>query len=174
PYFQSRNIDLSLFQPNDSLVTAWAMLPGDTWRPKLARRGNEEFLVYDPNAFSEGAAADVDQTRIASMTMDLTSVSGNFVVEWYRPYDGVAQNGGTAQGGGSLTFVAPWQGYDVVLRIVKSNPDVSPPTISITSPTNNSTVSDTITITASASDNIGVAGVQFQLDGVNYGMEDIT
>ncbi|HYR91037.1 MAG TPA: fibronectin type III domain-containing protein [Terriglobia bacterium] len=174
PYLQSRNIDLSLFQPNDNLVTAWAMRPGDVWRPKLMRRGNEEFLVYDPHAFSEGPAADVDQTRVASMTIDFTSVSNNFVVEWYRPYDGVTQNSGSVQGGTSRTFIAPWQGYDVVLRIIKSDPDIAPPTVSITSPANNSTVSDTITITATASDNIGVAGVQFQLDGVAFGTEDIT
>jgi PKD repeat protein len=45
-------------------------------------------------------------------------------------------------------------------------PDTTPPTVSITSPANGATVSGTITVTASASDNVGVAGVQFLLDGV--------
>ncbi|MFA5795543.1 MAG: Ig-like domain-containing protein, partial [Candidatus Brocadiia bacterium] len=52
--------------------------------------------------------------------------------------------------------------------------DTTPPTISITSPTSGSTVSGTITASASASDNVGVAGVQFLLDGANLGAEDTT
>ena len=51
-------------------------------------------------------------------------------------------------------------------------PDTTPPTVSITSPANGATISATVTVTASASDNVGVVGVQFQLDGVNGGAED--
>jgi len=54
------------------------------------------------------------------------------------------------------------------------SPDTSPPTVSITSPAPGASVSGTITVTATASDNRGVAGVQFQLDGVNGGAEDTT
>jgi len=54
------------------------------------------------------------------------------------------------------------------------SPDNTPPTVSITSPASGATVSGTINVTASASDNQGVAGVQFQLDGVNGGGEDTT
>jgi Concanavalin A-like lectin/glucanases superfamily/Bacterial Ig domain len=43
------------------------------------------------------------------------------------------------------------------------------PTVSITAPGNSATVSGTITVTASASSNVGVASVQFQLDGANLG-----
>ncbi|MBI4438021.1 hypothetical protein HY631_03680, partial [Candidatus Uhrbacteria bacterium] len=52
--------------------------------------------------------------------------------------------------------------------------DVSPPTVSITAPASGSTVSGTITVSASASDNVGVVGVQFKLDGVNLEAEDTT
>lgn len=51
-------------------------------------------------------------------------------------------------------------------------PDTTPPTASITSPSNGATVSSTISVTANASDNIGVVGVQFKLDGANLGAED--
>src|SRR6266516_2696921 len=51
-------------------------------------------------------------------------------------------------------------------------PDTTPPTVSITSPSNGQTISTTVTPSATASDNVGVAGVQFQLDGVNGGAED--
>jgi hypothetical protein len=53
------------------------------------------------------------------------------------------------------------------------SPDTAPPTVSITSPKSGATVSGTITVTASASDNVGVAGVQFFVDGV-FGADDTT
>ncbi len=43
--------------------------------------------------------------------------------------------------------------------------DTQAPTISITSPANNATVSSTISVQATASDNVGVTEVQFLLDG---------
>ncbi|HTS28946.1 MAG TPA: Ig-like domain-containing protein, partial [Bryobacteraceae bacterium] len=52
-----------------------------------------------------------------------------------------------------------------------SIPDTTPPTVSITSPAANSMVSNTVTVSATASDNVAVADVQFQLDGVNLGAD---
>ena len=52
--------------------------------------------------------------------------------------------------------------------------DTTPPSVSITAPANGATVSGPITVTADASDNVGVAGVQFLLDGNNLGAEDKT
>ena len=50
--------------------------------------------------------------------------------------------------------------------------DITPPTVSIISPANGATVSGTIIVTAGAADNVGVAGVQFRVDGANVGAED--
>ncbi len=50
-------------------------------------------------------------------------------------------------------------------------PDTEPPTVSMTSPTNGSTVSGTVTVSAAASDNVAVVGVQFKLNGLNLGAE---
>ena len=44
-------------------------------------------------------------------------------------------------------------------------PDTTAPTVAITAPTG--TLSGTVTVSANASDNVGVAGVQFLLDGAN-------
>jgi hypothetical protein len=49
--------------------------------------------------------------------------------------------------------------------------DTTAPTVSLTAPAAG-TVSGTVTLTANASDNTGVAGVQFKLDGVNLAAED--
>lgn len=51
-------------------------------------------------------------------------------------------------------------------------PDVTPPVISLTAPVPNTTVSRLVTVSANATDNVSVAGVQFKLDGVNLGLED--
>ncbi|HXE75012.1 MAG TPA: S8 family serine peptidase [Candidatus Xenobia bacterium] len=50
--------------------------------------------------------------------------------------------------------------------------DTVPPSVAISSPSPGSTVSGTITVSATASDNVGVVGVQFKLDGANLGGED--
>jgi hypothetical protein len=52
--------------------------------------------------------------------------------------------------------------------------DLAPPTVSVTSPSAGAAVRGSITVSASASDNVGVVGVQFRLDGANLGAEDTT
>ena len=53
-------------------------------------------------------------------------------------------------------------------------PDTMPPTVSMTAPAPNATVSGSVTVSATASDNVGVVGVQFLLGGVPLGAEDTT
>jgi hypothetical protein len=64
--------------------------------------------------------------------------------------------GGTASNGASFTVQA----------------DTTPPTVSLTAPSAGATVSSTVSVAATASDNVAVASVQFQLDGVNLGSLD--
>ena len=52
-----------------------------------------------------------------------------------------------------------------------SPPDTTPPTVSMSAPADGATVSGTTAVSASASDNVGVAGVQFLLDSSNLGNE---
>jgi alpha-tubulin suppressor-like RCC1 family protein/chitodextrinase len=52
--------------------------------------------------------------------------------------------------------------------------DTTAPTVSITSPANGATVANSITVAVSASDNVGVVGVQFKVDGTNLGAEDLS
>ena len=47
--------------------------------------------------------------------------------------------------------------------------DTTPPTVSITSPAVGVSLSGAVTLAANASDNVGVASVQFKVDGVNLG-----
>jgi hypothetical protein len=54
-------------------------------------------------------------------------------------------------------------------------PDTTAPTVSLTVPSNGSTVSgSSVTLTATSSDNVAVAGVQFKIDGSNVGASGTT
>src|SRR6266850_4270931 len=50
-------------------------------------------------------------------------------------------------------------------------PDTTPPTVSVTAPADGTTVTGLTTLYADASDNVGVAGVQFYIDGSPSGSE---
>jgi chitodextrinase len=50
-----------------------------------------------------------------------------------------------------------------------TTPDTTPPSVRVTSPANGATVSASVTLAATACDNVGVSTVQFQLDGANLG-----
>jgi hypothetical protein len=54
---------------------------------------------------------------------------------------------------------------DVSVALTGGTGDTTPPTTSITAPANGATVSGTVSVTASASDNVGVTKVEFYLDG---------
>ena len=81
---------------------------------------------------------------------------------------------------GSHTLVAVAR--DLVLGLTfSSNPvtvtvfnDTAPPSVTVTSPASGAALAGTTTITATATDNVGVVGVQFKVDGANVGAEDTT
>jgi hypothetical protein len=73
---------------------------------------------------------------------------------------------------GSMAFLVPANSF-VTLTTV-TIPDTTPPTVSVTAPANGSTVTGTVAVSAAANDNVGVAGVQFLLDGNALGAEDTT
>jgi len=80
-----------------------------------------------------------------------------------------------ANGQHTLTAVARnaagQTGNSAPVSITVQNSSGGGPSISITSPTSGATLSGTSTVTAVASSTIGIAGVQFLLDGANLGAE---
>jgi hypothetical protein len=95
------------------------------------------------------------------------------------PYSVSWNTTGAANGSHTLTAVARDAAGNrttsAAVTVTVSNgppPDTTPPSVSITSPANGATVSATVAVSAGASDNVGVAGVQFKLDGANLGAED--
>jgi hypothetical protein len=83
----------------------------------------------------------------------------------------------TSNGSHTLTAVARDTGGNTttssaVTLNVNNPPDNTAPTISLSAPAGGSTVQNSVTVSANASDNVGVAGVQFKLDGANLQSED--
>jgi beta-lactamase superfamily II metal-dependent hydrolase len=76
----------------------------------------------------------------------------------------VSADGAVHQGPVELTAAALPRSF--TLDSAPPAPDTTAPTTSITSPASGSTVSGTVSVTASASDNVGVTRVEFYLDGV--------
>jgi hypothetical protein len=58
------------------------------------------------------------------------------------------------------------------VTVTVSNDDTTAPTVSLTAPSSGATVAGTLTVSASASDNVGVAGVTFMRGGVAIAPED--
>ena len=59
------------------------------------------------------------------------------------------------------------------VTLLSPSTDTTPPTVSLSAPAGGATVSGTVTVSATASDTVGVAGVQFKVDGAPLGAEDI-
>ena len=62
--------------------------------------------------------------------------------------------------------------YKARLGLPVPPPDAVAPAVSLTAPRNNSFASRTVRVAATASDALGVAGVQFKIDGADLGAED--
>jgi PKD repeat protein/C1A family cysteine protease len=97
------------------------------------------------------------------------SVDGVLVgTAWTDPFSVSWSSRGV--GNGSHTIVAKAYDFDGnsaqsgAVSVVTNN-DFTPPTVSLTSPANNASVTGTITVAANAADNVGVTRVDFYLDG---------
>src|SRR5262249_38106411 len=144
--------------------------------------------------FAGETASGWQQTSFAtpiSITAGTTYVasyhtSGNYSVDsYYFGKTGVNQwplhspsspssggNGVYAYGASSFPSQV-YQGENYWVAVVLGPIDSVPPTVSMTAPANGALITGAaVTVSATASDNVGVAGVQFKLDGVNLGAED--
>ncbi len=113
-------------------------------------------------------------TGSRTLTGTLTGLSGVTALQLYqttassnmqRGADVVVSNG---------TFSAQVSGNGVFTLTATTVPDTVPPAVTVSDPLDGATVSGTIQVAATTSDNVGVAGVQFLLDGNLLGSEDTT
>lgn len=139
-YFTLRSIDLGLFTPDDGAAVATPTPKPERNGPsraQCARRHFEEYLVYLPCAQDgerggnrEGGsgpqksrgACRVDPKKTPGVRLDLRNATGTYQVEWYRVDDRTSRRGAPIEGGGFRLVTSPWQGADVVVRLLKDKP----------------------------------------------------
>ncbi|HEX6975668.1 MAG TPA: LamG-like jellyroll fold domain-containing protein, partial [Vicinamibacterales bacterium] len=73
-----------------------------------------------------------------------------------------------------LTPAEVWDLFTYNGGVTTPPADTTAPAVTITAPAQSAVVSGSVAITAQASDDVGVAGVQFTLDGANLSAEDTT
>lgn len=108
-----------------------------------AGTANDWFLTYDDSTSLKAKLAYTQKAGIGGVIIYEIGMSYN-------------------QATGTNPFLQASEEY---LRGTNSTTDNTPPVVSISSPSNGSSVSGVVTVTAAASDNVGVAGVQFDVDG---------
>ncbi len=135
---------------------------------------------------ANGATVSGTVTMTASASDNVGVVGVQFRVDGVNvgtedtraPFSRTWDSTGASNGTHTLTAVARDAAGNTTTSsarvVTATNGDSQPPTVSLTAPASNSTVSGTLSVTASASDNVGVVGVQFRLDGSNLGSEDLT
>ena len=107
------------------------------------------------------------QFRLDGVNLGAEDVTAPYSVSW--------DTATASAGAHSLTAVARDAAGNVTTSAgVSVSVDNGAPTVAVSAPAGGSTVSATVGVTADATDNVGVAGVQFRLDGVNLGAEDTT
>ncbi|MGZ8222648.1 MAG: Ig-like domain-containing protein, partial [Methylobacter sp.] len=109
------------------------------------------------------------QFQMDGVNLDVEDTTAPYSVSWNTT--------AAANGNYTLTAVAKDaagnQTTSGSVSVTVNNPvvDTILPTVSLTAPANGASVSGSVPVSADAADNIGVVGVQFQLDGANLGAE---
>jgi len=135
-----------------SITTSGATLKWTTNEPATSQ------VEYGPTT-SYGQSSPLDTTLVTNHTVSLTGLAAGTLYHYRTHSKDAAGNEGI--------------GTDATFTTTGSS-DTTPPTVTLTSPANGATVKSTIMVSTNASDNVGVVGVQFKLDGVNLGTEDTT
>ncbi len=135
-------------------------LPAGTTQATLSLTSNENATCRHATAAGTAYASMPNAFTTTGGTSHSTVVSGLANGQSYTRYVRCQDTAGNANTS------------DLVISFSVAAPDAVAPTVGITSPAAGATVSGTINVSASASDNVGVVGVQFLLDGVNLGAED--
>ena len=148
---------------------------GDTVPPTVALSAPSAGSTVSGTVTVSATAADNVAVSGVQFMLDGASLGAE---DTAAPYS-VSWNTATAANGvHSLTARARDgagnQTLSAAVSVTVQGADGTPPTVSVTAPTAGSTVSGTVTVSAAASDNVGVAGVQFLLDGGVLGPEDTT
>jgi hypothetical protein len=158
--------------PWDLGVFVYGSATGDTTPPtvSLTAPANGATVSGTAVTVSANASDNVGVTRV-QFRLDGANLGSAVTTPPYQVTWNTTQ---AANGSHTLSAVAydaaGNQGTSGNISVTVNNADTTPPTVSLTAPANGATVSGTaVTVSANASDNVGVTRVQFRLDGTNLG-----
>ncbi|MEW6303639.1 MAG: polysaccharide lyase family 8 super-sandwich domain-containing protein [Verrucomicrobiota bacterium] len=156
---------------------------GNTWRAKFTLDTTQPTVsITAPanNAYLSGSSVAVnasasDNVGVVGVQFKLDGANLGAEVT-ASPYGVTWDTTGASNGSHTLTAVArDAAGNTKTSSVVNVTVDNAAPTgVSVTAPAAGARIGGTVTVSGAASDNIGVAGVQFKLDGNNLGAEDTT
>lgn len=180
--FQSNNITS---HPNDQLIPVGPN-GGRVWRANIGQWYTIEYHAKwgQPNTRTSVGELWVDGVKIYSandlymcassgMQFDNCGPGGDGISAIYLSAYVVADD--TPYNGQQIIDNLVVAAGDTYIGVPGQSPapsDTVAPTVSITAPSSGAVVSGNVSLTASASDNVAVAGVQFRVDGSNLGAED--
>ena len=143
----------NLTAPVISGVTASAVLYSTATINWTTNEASDSQVEYGPTT-AYGSLSTLTGTTVTSHTTPLTALNPSTLYHYRVRSRNAAGNLAVS---GDFTFTTL---------------EATPPTVSITAPVSGATLAGTISVTATASDNVGVVGVQFKLDGAPLGAED--
>jgi hypothetical protein len=165
----ARDVDGNANVSDDVAVT----VSNDTTSPKVS--------ISTP---AGGATVSGSVTVTATATDDVGVKSVQFMLDGAilgaavtaSPYSVVWNTSSVANSTHRLSAVARDSAGNATVSlevaVTVNNADTTLPNVAISTPASGSTVSGTVTVVATATDNVGVASVQFLLNGVNLGAAD--
>ena len=113
-FFADNNIALNGFKRDNSLVTG----PTGTKKVVIMKNAdNTQFVLYHPNAASDGGSTAVN-TSTASMTLN-NLTPGYYRICWTKADDGTTHTQVFTHESGDKVLSAPWSGIDVAAHIKK-------------------------------------------------------
>jgi len=158
---------------DEEILANGGIAPPDTTAPSVSITGPLDQAVVSGTVVVTAAAADDRgvagvQFKLDGANLGTEDTSSPYSRSWST---GIPQNGthtltAVARDAAGNTAVA------ASITITVNNVDTTKPTVSLTAPSSGAVISGNLTVSASASDNVGVAGVTFLMDGVAMAAED--
>ncbi len=156
----------------DAIVDETSSVPGDTTAPTVSITAPPagSLLVGSQPVSVNADASDNDAVAGVQFKLDGNNLGTE---DTSAPYSVSWDPSSVAGGSHALTAVArDAAGNTTTSASVSVTVDNSAPTVSVSQPAPGSAVAGAQQVTAAASDDVGVAGVQFRLDGAVLGAED--
>jgi subtilisin family serine protease len=142
--------------------------PADTTPPVVALSAPTQGATVSGTAVVTATATD----NVGVVKVDLYVDGANFATDASSPYSFAWDTAGLANGPHQLAVTATDAAGNtagttpITVTLSNTPPDTTLPVVSITAPAAGATVSGTVTVTASATDNVGVKRVDFYVDGI--------